>query len=446
MTMVGINCNGLNSKWQSFDKIVHDLKPCVFFLQETKLPPKQQFKSDTQEYVIFRPEREKSGGGGIALGVLQDFNPILIRMGSDTTEVISVKINVNKFEVRLIVGYGAQENDRQEKLHDLSQDEKKKLLWDFLEVELKEAEIMKQGLVIQLDANAHLGPNIIKGDPNKRNSNGTLFNDFLESNPAITVVNSLKLCEGLITRRRETTKGVEESVLDFFLVNEKMVQYLTKMKVDEKEQYALTNLAQKRKTKATKKSDHRTLILELNIQLNKIKPDIKEYFNFKSEYCQKKFKEITDHETQLVECLKSESILDEKAKIWLKTLETIFQKLFSKIRVKNSKKKFDSKEAKLLAERKSLLKQMARKPIAEAINRITEIEDQLCNYNFEMATSHMKDKLNVALEDDSTNCTRSAWTIYRKLRPRHKPVIPVGKINNLGTIVTNRMELKKALS
>ena len=130
-------------------------------------------------------------------------------MGSDTTEVISVKIDVNKFEIRLIVGYGAQENDWQAKLHYLSQDERKKLLWDFLEVELKEAEIMEQGLVIQLDGNAHLGPNIIKGDHNKRNSNGTLFNEFLESNPAITVVNSLELCEGLITRRRETTKGVE---------------------------------------------------------------------------------------------------------------------------------------------------------------------------------------------------------------------------------------------
>ena len=106
-----------------------------------------------------------------------------------------------------------------------------------------------------------------------------------------------------------------------------MVQYLTKMKVDEEEQYALTNLAQKKKTKIAKKSDHRTLILELNIQFNKIKPDIKEYFNFKTEYCQKKFKEITDHETQLVECLKSESTLGEKAKVWLKTLETIFQKL-----------------------------------------------------------------------------------------------------------------------
>ena len=278
MKMVGINCNGLNSKWQSFDKIIHDLKPCAFFLQETKLPPKQQFKNDTSEYVIFRLEREKSRGGGIALGVIQDLNPILIRMGNDSTEAISVKIHVNKFEVRLIVGYGAQENDRQAKLHEISQNERKKLLWDFLEGEINEAESMEQGLVIQLDANAHLGSNIIKGDPNKMNSNGIMFNDFLKRNPAITVVNSLKLCEGLITRRRETTRGIEESVLDFFIVNEKMVQYLTQIRIDEKEQYVLTNFVQKNKNKGVKKSDHRTLILDLNIQFTKIKPDLKEVF------------------------------------------------------------------------------------------------------------------------------------------------------------------------
>ena len=215
MTMVGINCNGINSKWQSFNKIIHDIKPCAFFLQETKLPRKQLFKSDTSEYVIFRLEREKSGGGGIALGVVQDLNPILIRMGNDATEAISVKININKLEVRLIVGYGAQENDRQAKLHEMSQDERKMLLWDFLDVEINESEAMEQGLIIQLDANAHLGPDILKGDPNPRNTNVTLFCEFLDRNPGITVVNNLKLCKGLITRRRETIKGVEESAIDF---------------------------------------------------------------------------------------------------------------------------------------------------------------------------------------------------------------------------------------
>ena len=443
MTMVGINCNGLNSKWQSFDNIIHDLKPCAFFLQETKLPQKQQFKSDTMDYVIFRLEREKSGGGGIALGVIQDLNPILIRMGSDTTEAISVKINVNQFEIRLIVGYGAQENDRQASVHDMSQSERKQLLWDFLDLEIKEAENMKQGLVIQIDANAHLGPNIIKGDKNPMNSNGAIMKKFLEQNPAITVVNSLELSKGLITRRRDTIKGVEESVIDFFMVNERMLQYVTKMRVDEEEQYALSNLAQKKKTKKSINSDHRTLILELNIQFTKIKPDNIEFFNFKSESCQNKFKILSDNETNLVKCLNSELTLNTKANVWQKTLESVFHKSFTKIKVKNSKKKSNSTEAKLLEERKILLRHMARNPNDETATRISEIEDNLSQTNFEYATAHMKDQLNLAFRNDSTNGTKSAWTIYRKLRPRHKPVIPVGKKDMLGNIITNHTSLKK---
>ena len=110
----------------------------------------------------------------------------------------------------------------------MSTDERKMLLWEFLDIEINESQTMEQGLIIQLDANAHLGLDFIKGDPNPRNSNGTLMYEFLERNPAITVVNSLKLCKGLITRRRETIKGVEEAVLDFFLVNEKNVAIFDK--------------------------------------------------------------------------------------------------------------------------------------------------------------------------------------------------------------------------
>ena len=98
MTMVGINCDGINSNWQSFNKIFHDIKPwpwpCAFFLQGTKLPTKQAFKSNTNDYIIFRLEREKSAGGGLAMGVIEDLNPILIRKGTDVTEAMSVQINI----------------------------------------------------------------------------------------------------------------------------------------------------------------------------------------------------------------------------------------------------------------------------------------------------------------------------------------------------------------
>ena len=54
LTFVGTNCAGLSSKWQSFNKLLNDIKPAAFFAQETKLNKKQKFKTDNPEYVIFR--------------------------------------------------------------------------------------------------------------------------------------------------------------------------------------------------------------------------------------------------------------------------------------------------------------------------------------------------------------------------------------------------------
>ena len=90
-------------------------------------------------------------------------------------------------------------------------------MWDYLETKVSEAENKCQGLVIQIDANASLGPEWIKDDPNPQNTNGKLFANFLERNPALIVVNSLNICKGLITRCRKTIKKTEQSVLDFFL-------------------------------------------------------------------------------------------------------------------------------------------------------------------------------------------------------------------------------------
>ena len=57
LTFVGTNCAGLSSKWQSFNKLIDDIKPAVFFGQETKLNKKQKFKvnnSQAREGKIWR--------------------------------------------------------------------------------------------------------------------------------------------------------------------------------------------------------------------------------------------------------------------------------------------------------------------------------------------------------------------------------------------------------
>ena len=89
-----------------------------------------------------------------------------------------------------------------------------------------------------------------------------LFCEFLERNPQLIVVNTLDLCEGLITRKRVLENTKEEAILDFYIVNERMRRYLKKMKIDEDKELNLLNLAQLKKNKRIIETDHNGLLFE----------------------------------------------------------------------------------------------------------------------------------------------------------------------------------------
>ena len=133
LVLAGMNCAGLSSKWQSFNKLINDISPGAFFAQETKLNKKQKFKIENPEYIIFRLEREATGGGGLVIGALENLKPVLIKEGDDESEALTVLIEVSNLKVRLVVGYGANESDRQAKKLETTQKERKNKLWEYLE-------------------------------------------------------------------------------------------------------------------------------------------------------------------------------------------------------------------------------------------------------------------------------------------------------------------------
>ena len=108
----------------------------------------------------------------------------------------------------MVTAYGPQLSDKHEK---------KQNFWDFIEKEARNAFENGAGFILQMDSNAHLGADIVEGDPNTQNSNGKLFSDFLARLPHLTIINTLPLCEGSITRQRKTTRGLEKSILDMFV-------------------------------------------------------------------------------------------------------------------------------------------------------------------------------------------------------------------------------------
>ena len=109
--MVGVNSAGLTSKLKSFDYLLGCLEPSVFFIEETKMKSQGRIKTkNAQKYQIFELIRTEKCGGGIAIGAVDDLNPVWISEGDDEVEVLVIQIEVEQFLIRCIGAYGPQEN------------------------------------------------------------------------------------------------------------------------------------------------------------------------------------------------------------------------------------------------------------------------------------------------------------------------------------------------
>ena len=166
------------------------------------------------------------------MGVSKDLPSMLIREGGDEVECISVEVEVGQQRLVVVCGYGPQVS---------ALPDKKQMFWDYLEREVHEASRDEKLLLIQMDANAWLGGNIIPGDPNVlANSNGKLFQSFLLRNNNISLVNAMPLCQGVITRQRVTNILNEKSAIDVFLVCERLLPFVRKLVIDENQDNPLT--------------------------------------------------------------------------------------------------------------------------------------------------------------------------------------------------------------
>ena len=63
LRFLGVNAAGLGSKITTFKKVLYELKPSVFFVQETKLRNEGRLK--LENYQVFELTRKKCRKGGI---------------------------------------------------------------------------------------------------------------------------------------------------------------------------------------------------------------------------------------------------------------------------------------------------------------------------------------------------------------------------------------------
>ena len=159
--------------------------------------------------------------------------------------------------------------------------------------------------------------------------------------------------EKLIPRKREYHCLNEKSILDLFIVCERVLPFVTKMNVDVKGEHQLTNFKGISNRGKVTESDHSKIELEVSIQYEIQKPQRVEAFNFKNIDCQEVFKEITTITSTLSDCFKSEEPFQIQIKNWEHVLKKHVRTAFTKIR--SRKRKFsETNIGKMLGERKKL--------------------------------------------------------------------------------------------
>ena len=261
LNFVGNNADGLGNKLESLENMLKE-NPAGVFIQETYFNRPGRIKTPSSKkytwYELNRTSNADKGerGGGIALGVLNSLKPSWISEGDDDCEALTIEIWVEGFPIRLVCGYGPQNYDKTYR---------KEMFWNYLNNEVENATNNGAGFILQMDGNLWAGKNIIKDDPRDQNQNGKYFEKFLEKNSSLTVVNALPLCTGMFTRRRNTKKGMQESVLDFFVVCDKILPLVTSMTIDELGQSSLI----KYKKNDIVQSDHCRLDLEVDLVFHK---------------------------------------------------------------------------------------------------------------------------------------------------------------------------------
>ena len=180
-------------------------------------------------------------------------------------------------------------------------------------------------------------------------------------------VNSLPLTKGLITRSRNVAGVIQKSVVDFYVVCELVLPFISQMKIDSDKKHLLTNYKPALLDLKVCDSDHMVLSMDLNLKgvfkkVNKI-----EVFNFNDEMGQKIFNDITSKTSEFTDCFQSDLPVNEQLAQWKDKLLLFCSRALKKIRIRTKNLKGEKSDV-LINKRNNLVKNKAK------VEEIEEIE------------------------------------------------------------------------
>ena len=406
--------------------------PSILTIQETKMRCKSV---KLPGYQVFLKNREGLGGG-LMTAVDENLSSVLV--SSPESEILVVQSKVGNLNVRIINGYGPQEDEKQQVIFNF---------WQEIEKEIIAAKADNCCVIIQCDANAKLGKTVISNDSHEMSSNGNILWDILVRQN-MYVLNADILCEGTITRQRKTKNKVEQSVLDYIIVCDVLKNYFESMSIDENRSHVLTKYASTKGVKCKVESDHNILYGVFSIKYDLIHTKvIREVFNFKNQECRKKFFEVSNNTNKFSLCFEeNEGDFPKQANKFFRTLNGTFHECFKKIRITNKSGKPKNDEIQQCLQLKGQLTNFLREAKSSFSkqfiqNNIGELECTISKLSSYKNATIVKEQLKQLETPDGSFSQNGMWKVHSKLFPRSKDP-PMAKLDKSGNLITAKGPLR----
>ena len=424
LKMFSTNGAGIkNGKVDSLTAEVRNTGANIVTIQETHCTQKGKIKMD-QEFVVFEAIRAKKGGGTL-IAIHEDLNPKLVEEYNDEFELLVVEINTEDLEIRVISGYGPQENLAKEK---------RLPFFIALETEIEKAELAGKAIIIEMDANAKLGSKYIPGDPHGMTPNGALLSDIIERH-ALCVGNGSEICKGTITRIRNTRDRNEKSVIDIVMFSADMKKHIKSMLVDEERLHVLTKVRKTKNGVKVKESDHNVIVTEFTCRVSKSESKADEcVYNLKNKECQLKFKKYTSDTKMLSSTVDKEDDIDRVIERFMKKVDGCIALNFEKKRINKKKTQVNHN----LHDKRRLLKTKTDAASQLELAKVTQEIADKAESNF----MKLKEELQKLDPNNKGIDSKQLWKLKKKLCPKVRDP-PSAMMDKSGNLLTSDKALQK---
>ena len=408
------------------DSLINEVKSTranVVTLQETHSQCKGRVKLPAN-FVVFEAIR-KAKNGGILCAVDENLRPKLVEEYNDPFELLVVEVEAKNKNIRIITGCGPQEN----------WDEDKRMpFFVTLEAEIVKSELAGRSIIIEMDANAKLGPQYIHKDPHGISPNGKILANIIERH-ALVVANGTTRCSGTITRRRVTKNRTEESCIDIVMFSSDMSNSFMSLNIDEAKNHVLTKITKSKKGTTVKESDHNVLVTKFNdIYAHENVKEKVEVYNLKNSECQAKFKEFTSNTTMLSTVFDANENINVLASRFIKKLDGCIKLNFKKVRVNKTKPAESEKLYDEMRKLKGKKDEQSKNKLAHVIDAIAKDAER----KYEKVSKELK-----AMKPDGRKInTQKFWKLKKTICPR-KTDPPAAMTDKEGNLLTNKDDIQK---